>query len=226
MNAYVGSRLYVNEEGKAKLNELERSVTLSTSCYAFDYYNYKMGQLSPNLIGLISGLDEGKLVTKNHYDLTRLDEITISAIALDGFLTHDFGVFYFDRTEIYYRDYGKTGRQMQNAYEVYKLDNADREVISSFLDGYLNKSMEEFGVEWETGTLDENANENGKLISLIVLLCAVFILGILVPLLVVVFSLIITKRRKWHFKPTDYILQISSGVWLLSGIITFIILLF
>ena len=222
-SAHVGKQLYATEEGKKILDSIEHPV-LSSSAYAFNFDDGMMGALTDEVVAMILSLKDEQIVTKSFDELESSQQITVSALALDGFLIHNFGVFYFNFGEIYYRP--KDTVSDLSKIPVYKLNEADRAILNPYIESGLNLSTALLEVEYEEGTLAEGDDSAAKLFSRIVLLCAVFILGIAVPVAPIALSLVLVKKRNWRFILTDYLLLVSSGIWLISGIILFIILLF
>lgn len=221
--AYVATQLYVVGTGKATLDGIGMPA-LDTECYARDSKSNLRGKVTEELVTLISTFEATSNRTQKSYgDLYSLECIEIYDEALDGFFTSVIGGFYFDRTDVLYVK-GEINQQT-NTYSAVVLSENQRAALASFINNEITE-FRHLNIVYEKPIADTNTDGQFTAVARVILLVTVFTLGILMPLIPITLSLVLLKRRNWRFKVTDYILLISSGVWLLSGIIVFIILLF
>ena len=221
---YLGMQMYVTEAGAEYIKDIE-DPRLDTKAIAYDNETATYGKLTNSMVGMISGLIlecDTRISDNRLRDLSSKDSISIYDTELDGFLYAPIGTFYFDRTQVFFVCPVSDGNEA--FYAATTLTDAKKDAFMN----YIEENVKEYPKdnEFEFAIIPEGNNEGLMAVAKALLISMSVFLGLIMPLIPIALALYLLKKRAWHFKVTDYILLSASGVWLISGIVIFVILLF
>ena len=224
---------YATADGAKKLDNLEPK-SIFGSTYLVDYdegESIKLDEEFKNTIWSLANETRNTVSVATHV-LNDADKLEVVSYELGGFLKHVHGVFYFNRANVYFLDLDNDNQNIYDdsgfllnydSYDVVELNEEDRGKL-----GALTNEMDHFvyNVEYEEPKYNEGYDPEADLaVAKIILAVITAFFGIVLPIIPIVFALRTAIKRKWHIEIIDCILLGASAVWLISGIVVFILIL-
>ena len=229
---YKYSAIYSTEEGLKKLNDL-KTASIFGKPYLVDSEGSESAKLTEEFKNTLWKLTneprEHRIV--GSANVSDADKLEVVSYGLDGFVKHVHGVFIYYRATVYYLDLDSAN---ENYYDIYgnlvgvsfpmiELNDDDRKALTAAADEMDNFVYE---IEYEEPKYtSENDPEAGLAVARTILSVVTAFFGIVLPIIPIVFALRIAIKKKWHIELMDYILLGASAVWIISGIVVFILIL-
>ena len=108
-------------------------------------------------------------------------------------------------------------------YELVKLTADEIAILDRAREGLVGYDEK---LEWETPVyIEDDGTDARHAGALAVLLVIVGAFGILLPLVPMIYTLVVSVKRKWAIPVYDYVTLGASILWFISGVVVFIVLL-